>query len=125
LKRPANVRDIENDAIDALVAMVAGDGIEIGEPALDEGQATGGLPGQFGAIGNRCRIAVNGDHRRAAVEDRTTVTAGPEGAVDESATGAGREETHDLLDQHRNMAGRSASDISADDAATRRHVPAC
>ena len=111
--------DIEHDAVDPLVTVVAGDLVERREAALGERQPATGRAFERGAAGNRRGIAVDGDDMAAAGKDGGRVAARSEGAVDIDATGAGREEVNNLLKHHRDVAGQSASGVGRVNAAAR------
>src|SRR5262249_8884304 len=72
-------------------------------------QPAAGLERQRLAAGDGFGVPVDGDDLGALCNDRATVAAGAEGAVDEDATGSGRQKTQHLIEEHRNMADRSAS----------------
>ena len=62
-------------------------------------------------------------HAAAGIEDGARIAARSERAVDEEATGFGREVSHDLVEQDGNVAGRSASSTVRHGAAARHHSP--
>ena len=71
--------DVEDDAVDALAAMLAGDAVEIGEAAFDQGQPTVGGRQECLAGGDCLPVAVDGDDLGAVGEDGAAIAAGAEG----------------------------------------------
>ena len=101
--------EIEHDAVDRFDPEIAGDAVERGEFAFDQGQA----PGRGFDLGlrrrNRRGVAIDADDLRVRRrEDRRRIAAGAEGAVDVDAAVMGSEVGDDLAQQHGDMARRRA-----------------
>ena len=115
--------DVEHHAIDAGVAMPRA----IASSSEKRPSTSVSRPPrrmlQRGAGGDGRRVAIDGDHGGAGIEDGAAVAARAESAVDEGATGVGSEVSHDLVEKNRNVAGRSASSTLRHGAAARAHSP--
>ena len=96
--------DVEHDSVHGVDAETLGDLVEIAEARLDKLEPPAGRSGERFASPNGGRVAIEGDHPRAAVKQRARIAAGAERAVDVKAAGARIERLHRLLKQDRNMA---------------------
>ena len=87
------------------------DRVELAEARFREPKPAAGRSRQRRAGANGRRVAVDGDDRRAAIEERARIAAGAERGVDIDAAGAGLERGHRLLKQDGNVAelGRGGS----------------
>jgi hypothetical protein len=113
--------EIEQDAIDRVMAEIAGDLPEIGEAIFDKREPACGGFDQVEAARDRAAVAVDADHARARdLQDRAGVSAGAERTVDVDAAFARVERVGNLTSEHGNVTGRSASD-SAFAVAARHH----
>src|SRR5262249_27782115 len=113
--------EVEDDAVDRVVAAAARDRLQIGEFVLHQSERAGGGAHETGAACDRAWVAV--DANDVAVrgrEDIASVAAGTEGRVDVDAAGADGEEFDRGAAEHGNVTSQSASD-SASAVAARHH----
>ncbi len=105
--------DVEHHAVGRFHAVLAGNLVQIGEFAAHDQEPVAPARHHFLARGDCRRIAVDGDHIGACLQDRLAVAAGAESAVDDCGAGARRQCGKDLVEQYRNMTHRSASNAFA------------
>jgi len=113
--------EVEDDAVDRVIAAAARDRFQIGEFVLHQDEPAAGLAHEVGAARDRALVTVDADDvavRRR--EDIAGVAAGTEGRVDVDAAGADREEFDRGAAEHGNVTSQSASD-SASAVAARHH----
>src|SRR4029077_15674634 len=103
--------EIEQDAIDRVVPGLTGDGVEIGEPIFDQGQAALSILDQTGAARDGTLIAIDGDNFAVGSRQNSArIAAGTEGAIDIDAAVTHIEKIPRGAAEHGNVEGRSASD---------------
>ena len=99
----------------------AGVAVELGKGRVDQLEPAGRLGLQRPPGGDRVGIAVDRDDLRSRCQQRPRVAAGAESAVDDARAGERLQGSQHLLEQDRDVAGRSAN--GAELVAVARHHP--
>lgn len=99
--------DVEHHAVDLFIDIC----VELRERSLDEAQAAIEFGFHCPTGGNRHRIAIDGDHIRPLLEDRTGIAARAERAIDDGLAGSCLKRPEHFGQENRNVTGRSATGV--------------